>query len=359
MTLPHYVHCQDILLSLALKENPVFGPEAIRRLWEVEKRQKKKAETEMNLGALISKPTIYSVTHSTNSQCHPTGAHRISNRKTAPREIFRRKFGLKRLEPGNTESAGETFEWLDATENALYLAGMLKMPLSAVGKSTGLDEETVQQILLRLKDASQMKSPKDDAALHAIASFRGSPAAIGDSAVGCHPLRPRSSEDGVRWTSIFAGKLKRYVEFKGEPARTTIDYIVRNMLPNRPCVVFRDPESNMARKYLELCRWLGILQEQIAGFSSDGTRNISPGEEWLSYWGLSRRWKRLIVNQHGRRRLLHKPPKWLILEPTSFERNQPGGDHPRKWLRYALLMAYIRFGPPIKLETHRPPVLPG
>jgi hypothetical protein len=232
---------------------------------------------------------------------------------------------------------------LEVTDNVLYLAGVLEMPVPAVAKSTGLDELTVLQIARNLESVSQMKSPKDNTTLYTVKAFRGASLKDG-SVMGCHPLLPRGAENVRGFSAIFASKLNSYIEYRGDNARTTLGYVARSMLPGRPCIAFRQPDPNTVGDCLEHFRRLGVHQEQMAGFSCDGTENKFPTERWLNRWGLSRRWRKLVVNQHGRGRLLQSPTEWLILEPNSLGRDQTVSD--ATWLRvlqYILLMAYIRF----------------
>lgn len=340
VTIPHYVHCLDLLLGLTLEHNPVFGPGAVKKLWASEREEGNASAKVLHRQPLISYPMIYSI-----CQDRTNGGKSPSGKNLSPRKTFRKACGLELLTAAGTERATEEIGWLRATENALYLLGVLKMPLPAVARSTGLDENTIQQLFANLGEASRMASLSDGSALHKVVAFRGIPPAGSIFPVGYHPLPPPGLKDADRLVAEFSLDLGRFIQFNREVAGATVEYVVRHMLPNRPCVVFKNPDPNMLRNCLELYRELGFCQKQMTGISCDETTKETPTEKWLRPWGLSRRWQQRIVNQHGPERLLERPERWLILEAATLgEQRRESGQVWKQILRHVLLMAYIRFG---------------
>jgi hypothetical protein len=344
VTIPHYVHCADILLALTLERNRVFGVEAIERLWAAEKDGKKKGVRADYSPDLLSYPTLYAQTRHSDGPRLQKRVNSISQGTPRPREVFRRAFDLDVLEHERTEAQPETFGWLEATDNALYLAGVLGMPLPAIAETTGLDNESIIRILRNVEETARMKSHHAGTTLHPMVAFRGSSTSSDDTFKSYHPLRPRG-ELAAELISKFADNVDRFVESEGEIAQRTIGYVARNMLAGRPCVTYLTPVPEMLSNCLDLFRCLGFSLEKMAGYSSDGTARRSPTENWLKKWGLSRRWKAVVVNQHGRERLLQRPDEWLVLEPATLgEDQQSSGQLWKRVLRYVLVMAFLRFG---------------
>ena len=338
VTIPHYVHCLDLLLGLTLEHHPVFGPGAVKKLWASEREAGKASAKRSHRRPLISYPMIYSI-----CQDRTDGGKSPSGKNLRPRETFRKAFGLELLTAAGPERASEEIGWLRATENALYLSGVLKMPLPAVAESTGLDEDTIGRLFANLGAASRMASLSDGSALHKVVAFRGSPADGNSFPVGYHPLPPPGFKDADGLVAEFSLDLGRYIQ-SSDAAGGTVEYFVRHMLPDRTCVVFSNPDAGILRNCLELYRNLGFRPEQITGFSCDGTRSKSPTEKWLKPWGLGRIWMKRVVNQHGQDRLLEDQAEWLSLEAATLGEQRRGSDNIWKQiLRYVLLMAYVRF----------------
>jgi integrase len=338
VTIPHYVHCHDLLLGMTLEHHPVFGPGAVRMLWASEKDANKSRAMAVQHRPLISYPIIHSI-----CQARTDPGKSPSGKNLSPCEVFRKAFSLELLTAASAEPAPEETGWLRATEDALYLYGGLNMPLPAVAKSTGLDEDTIGRLFVNLGAASRMASLSDGSALHKVVAFRGSPADGNSFPVGYHLLPPPGFKDADGLVAEFSLDLGRFIQ-SSEAAGGTVEYFVRHMLPDRTCVVFSNPDAGMLRNCLELYRNLGFRPEQITGFSCDGTRSKSPTEKWLKPWGLGRSWLKRVVNQHGHERLLENQAEWLSLEAATLGEQRRGSDNVWKQiLRYVLLMAYIRF----------------
>ena len=100
----------------------------------------------------------------------------------------------------------------------------------------------------------------------------------------------------------------------------------------------------MARNCLSLFSELGFPLAQMHGYCCDGTRPETPARAWLQRWGLS--WRCHVWNQFGRQRILKIPNQWLVLEPVFTDNgdNGPSANSQMRALRYAFIMAAIRFG---------------
>jgi hypothetical protein len=279
-----------------------------------------------------------------NARASLDGAVKQSKQIPTGRETFRAAFGLKVLRPEDEQAEPvASTSWIKLTENAMYMAGALQMEWTAIAQSVGFDLETVAAIAQNARTVAGVKWFEDGRLLHPMARFRGHEVGENATSVCFCLVRPHGDGCGVV-ISQFADQLEQYVQRRASSTANVLNHVVRNMLPAHARVAFPEPDPRLVTNCLALFQTLGFPLSHIRVCTCDGTENEFPTRQWLKDWGLSWRWQ--VKNQSGRSRLLRTPQQWLVLEPE-FSADKDATVAPElqmDCLRYALVMAAIRFG---------------
>lgn len=341
-SIPTYFHGMDLLLSLVLEQNRVFGVQEEqssddrgrgkdgdpRPDWCWKDADLDAART--NSGRLNARTSF--------------DAAKRAKQKPFGRETFRTAFSLKVLRPEDDRLQPKPpASWLKLTEDAMYMAGALQMEWPGIAQSIGFDLETVAVIAQNASTVAGLKWFEDGRQLHAMTPYRGYEVGENAARVCLRLVRPHGVSCGLM-ISKFADQLEPYIERRVSLAADLLNHIVRNMLPARASVAFFKPDPCLVTSCLALFQALGFPLSHICAYTSDGTENQSPTRQWLKGWGLSWRWQ--VMNQSGRARLLRIPQQWLVLEPK-FSAERDANVTPElqmNCLRYTLVMAAIRFG---------------
>ncbi|MGB8479716.1 MAG: hypothetical protein WCE63_12895 [Acidobacteriaceae bacterium] len=191
------------------------------------------------------------------------------------------------------------------------------------------------------EEIAGLRLPHESQFLHEMIDLPDEDSGSGRDTRSHRPVPPRG--EAARQAALsFAATIDKYVNAHPEDSVATLDYIARNLLPEFARIAFLEPNPTMARNCLSLFSELGFPLAQMHGYSCDGTIREVPTREWLQRWGLS--WRCYVRNQFGRKRVLKIPNQWLVLEPAFTDGNAPFANSQMRALRYALVMAAIRFG---------------